>query len=451
MTTWIFLDEAHEIIDISGVVRNPSDPVSTYKSGDSPDTPGNTEVPDDLWAAGYTPPPPYLRNTTRNLQFNEQIFIASPGYPDGVTEYVTTNDGYTWGSMSRAINAMWPYNSADYAGSDIILNQVNTYYAGNFVSTPPPGVVKVTANYKAQDMKFWANQDGAAPGTEGAVALDRYLINDQWGNQYIMHSSGQINQADVRAAFDAAVLPDGWSKKVVQLEEDLILNPAQGSDGSYHYLVFRDSADNAYHQISWSGKGSLAAQLDGMPIWGGQTDDKLSGDADNDLIHGAGGNDLVSGFAGKDELWGDMGNDTLTGGDGRDSLFGNEGNDLLKGGSQSDVLNGGSGRDILTGGHGADKFVFEHVTDSKVGAADKIVDFKRRSDVIDLSMIDANTVNDSDQRFRYIATEAFTTTAGQLRLNQRGTLMGDVDGDGYADFAIEIMHDLRLTSRDFIL
>lgn len=39
--------------------------------------------------------------------------------------------------------------------------------------TPPPGVVKVTANYKAQYLKFWANQDGVAPGTPGAVALER--------------------------------------------------------------------------------------------------------------------------------------------------------------------------------------------------------------------------------------------------------------------------------------
>lgn len=450
MTTWNVLEEAHEIFDVQGVVSDPSAPVPTYKSGDSPDTPGDTEVPDDLWAAGYVPPLPYLRNTTRNLQFNEQSFIASPGSPEGVTTYVQTSDGYTWGSMSNAINAMWPYNSADYS-SDIPLARLNAYYAGNFVTTPPPGVVKVTANYKAQYMKFWANQGGVAPGAQGAVALDRYVITDQWGNRYIMHSSGQVDQAAVGAAFDAAVLPAGWSKKVVQLAEDLILDPARGSDGTYHYLVFRDSADNAYHQIYWSGKGSLATQLDGMPIWGGQTDDELAGDEDDDLIHGAGGHDRVSGGAGEDELWGDAGNDILTGGKGRDSLFGNEGNDMLRGGSQRDRLNGGSGRDILTGGLGADRFVFASVNDSKVGAADKIVDFKRRSDVIDLSLIDANTAEAGDQRFHYIATKTFTASAGELRFNGRGLLLGDVDGDGQADLAIRIQHIERLTNRDFIL
>ena len=124
--TWTVLgEEAHEILDISGVVSNPKDPVPTYKSGDSPDTPGDTEVPDELWESGYVPPPPFIRNTTRNLQFNEQIFIASPESPEGVTTYASTSDGYTWGAMSQAINAMWPYNAADYANSDIPLTRIN--------------------------------------------------------------------------------------------------------------------------------------------------------------------------------------------------------------------------------------------------------------------------------------------------------------------------------------
>lgn len=450
MITWKVLEEAHEIVDIGGVIGDPKEPVPTYKSSDSPDTPGDTEVPDELWSDGYLPPDPFIRNTTRNLQFNESNFIASPGYPDGETGYVTTSDGYTWGAMSLAINAMWPYDSADYANSDVPLTQVSPYYAGNLVETPPQGVVKVTVNYKAQDMKFWANEDGVAPGTDGAVALDRYIITDQWGNKYIMHASGQIDQADVPAAFDAAVLPDGWTKKVVQFDNNLILNPAEGSDASYHYLVFRDSADNTYHQIHWSGKGSLATQLNDMPIWGGQTDDVVSGDGDNDLIHGAGAMDLVYGRAGKDKLWGDKGNDTVVGGVGRDKLFGNEGNDRLSGGRQGDVVNGGADQDILMGGSGADRFVFESVTDSNVGAADTIVDFRRGSDVIALAQIDANTAVDGNQRFDYIAKKLFTATAGELRCDASGMLMGDVDGDGQADFAISILPAVRLTSGDFI-
>lgn len=59
----------------------------------------------------WTPLEEAYEITTRNLQFNESYFIASPGMPDGETSYLTTSDGYTWGAMSKAINAMWPYST----------------------------------------------------------------------------------------------------------------------------------------------------------------------------------------------------------------------------------------------------------------------------------------------------------------------------------------------------
>jgi hypothetical protein len=302
--TWALLEEAHEIINIETVLTTPQKPVATYKSA------GDNPIPDELWP-DYEPPLPYIKNTTRNLQFNESQFLASPGEPVGTTTYVTTpDDGYTWAAMSVAINAMWPYNPAHY--SDLAAH--NAYYAGNLVVNPPPGVVKITANYKGQNMKFWANEDGEAPGTPGAVPLDRHFVIDQWGNEYIMHASGGLDQGAVAAAFAAAVLPPGWEKSTRQLAEDLILRPAEGADGSFHYLVWRDSSDNTYHQIGWSPTGSLSAQVEGMPIWGGQGNDVLAGDVGgirDDLMHGGGGNDLFRPGFGNDEIWGDAGVDTV--------------------------------------------------------------------------------------------------------------------------------------------
>lgn len=310
---WVPLEEAHEIVNIATMQTNPELPIPTYKSG------GSNIIPDDLWPA-YAPAPPYLKNTTRNLQFNESQFISSPGQPCGSTAYVTTPDGYTWAAMSMAINAMWPYDPAQYSGQAAL----NAYYAGNLVTTPPPGVVKVTANYKAQNMKFWANENGVPPGQAGAVPLDRYFVTDQWGNEYIMHASGQIDQSQVAASFAAAILPPGWAKSVRQLKQDLILNPAQGADGSFHYLIFRDSTDNTYHQVGWSPLGSLQAQVEcgpgaaghlcDMPIWGGEATDALSGDQGgvrNDAMHGAGGHDVLFPGYGDDEIWGDAGTDTV--------------------------------------------------------------------------------------------------------------------------------------------
>jgi Ca2+-binding RTX toxin-like protein len=143
--------------------------------------------------------------------------------------------------------------------------------------------------------------------------------------------------------------------------------------------------------------------------------------------------DRVLGRAGKDELWGDKGNDTL------------------KGGRHNDILIGGPGRDILKGGRGADSFVLKSVTDSSVGKSDLIVDFEHGRDNVDLSSIDANSTVDGDQRFDYIAMNPFTGMAGELRRDSSGMLMGDVDGDGKADFALNILPRVNLTSLDFIL
>lgn len=423
---WKVLEEAHEVIDISNIQIDPTLPVATYKSADEPGG-EDTEIPDEAWPS-YEPTSPFIKNTTRNLQFNESHFIASPDAPDGVTTYVM-HDGYSWAAMSKAINAMWPYRRSDYG---TVPSSINAYYAGNFTTTPPAGVVKVTPNFKAQDMKWWANQDGVPPGTSGATPLERYLVTDQWGNRYIMHASGQTDQANVRAAFDAAVLPKGWTKRVIELEADLILNPARGSDGSYHYLVFRDSADNTYHQNYWSGWGSLATQLSGMPIWGGQSGEPVSGDSDNDVIHGAGGNDRVSGQAGDDQLWGDAGDDSLDGGQGSDMLYGNE------------------GRDLLSGGAGWDRFVFLTSSDSVPGNKDVLIDFVGGVDKIDLSAIDANSGQDGDQSFTFIGKFPFTGTAGQLRLTPDNDLAGDVNGDRKADFAIRLMNVRRVSTGDII-
>lgn len=298
------IEVAYEIIDGSTVGANPTAPVLTYKSG------GSNPMTQEVWNAGYQPPSPYTRNTTRNLQFNESQFIASPGQVVCNTSYLTTTDGFTWGGMSSAISAMWPYDSSQYSGKSAI----NTYYAGNLVTTPPPGTVKVTVNYKAQNMRFWANKDRVPTGSKGAVPLNRYFIVDQWNNEYIMHASSQSTDADIKKAFNDAVLPAGWKKSIRQLKKDLTIYPSVGSDGSFQYCIFKDSEDNTYHQISWSRKGSLEAQVAGLPIWGGQTSDVLFGDVNgptDDEIHGAGGNDRIQPGAGADTVWGDLGIDTV--------------------------------------------------------------------------------------------------------------------------------------------
>jgi len=142
------------------------------------------------------------------------------------------------------------------------------------------------------------------------------------------------------------------------------------------------------------------------------------------------------------------GDDSLTGSLGNDKIFGDDGNDILV---------GGLGKDILKGGSGADSFVYDAVQESQPGSSnhDVIKDFHQsQGDMIDLSMIDADTTQDGNQAFHLGGSE-FTDSPGELIqfVDSRGhtILQGDVNGDGIADFEIQLNHAPTLVASDFVL
>jgi Ca2+-binding RTX toxin-like protein len=230
--------------------------------------------------------------------------------------------------------------------------------------------------------------------------------------------------------------------------------------------------------------------------------ENVVGSGHNDMLTGDAGANRLDGGAGDDRIWGGDGNDTLAGGHGADvlaggkgidtadystslgavtvdlsqgtgsggdaagdtfnsvenvtgsahddTLVGNSGANQLAGGTGNDTLVGGTGKDILIGGDGADSFVFKSIQDSARGHADQIIDFSSaQGDHIDLSAIDANTKVVGDQAFGYIGSAAFSDVAGQLRYADH-MLQGDVNGDGKADFAIQV-NVASLVHNDFIL
>ncbi|CUS33712.1 conserved hypothetical protein [Candidatus Nitrospira nitrosa] len=141
-------------------------------------------------------------------------------------------------------------------------------------------------------------------------------------------------------------------------------------------------------------------------------------------------------------LNGNNANNVLSGLDGRDFLYGEGGADQLNGGNGDDFLNGGLGADRLSGGAGNDLFNYEGIPDSPSGTGrDTILDFTGAGaavgDVINLQVIDANTLLAGNQAFTYIGSGAFTA-AGQLRYSG-GVLQGDVDGNGVADIEIQLL------------
>lgn len=202
-------------------------------------------------------------------------------------------------------------------------------------------------------------------------------------------------------------------------------------------------------------------------IIGSQGDNRLFGMAGNDVIFGGtgagddrlaggAGNDSIYGSDGNDVLMGNFGNDRLEGQDDDDVLTGGLGNDVIFGGANDDRLIGGSGRDLLYGGSERDAFVFLDRADSGATATtrDAIQDYTRGVDVIDLSGVDANINLAGNQAFAFVPGGAFTSVAGQLIFQVsglNGVLSADLDGNGTADFSIQLTSRVTFAVNDLVL
>lgn len=157
-----------------------------------------------------------------------------------------------------------------------------------------------------------------------------------------------------------------------------------------------------------------------------------------------------------DNAIGSTGDDTIVGNAIANALWGGAGNDTISGGGGNDIIGGGAGVDILIGGAGADTFVFATGDSSAAaGQHDRISDFTPGVDHIDLSPMDAITATPAKDGFHFIGIAAFDSAAGELNYyydSSRGVtvLQGDTNGDGVADFAIDLVGDLTLGAADIV-
>ncbi|MEM7505253.1 MAG: matrixin family metalloprotease [Pseudomonadota bacterium] len=272
----------------------------------------------------------------------------------------------------------------------------------------------------------------------------------------------------------------------------------------------QDNGPETYNFSSSEVELKIERSLDDLTVNGNSRDNTIFGGDTNETLNGGSGNDLLSGGRGRDRLDGGSGTDTATyedasarvradlqntlsgqgeaagdsfasienligsrssdnlrgnaadnrieGGIGADHLFGRAGEDVLRGQNGADRLQGNSGADDLGGGQGADTFIYNLLTDSRVGVIrrDVISDFGNGNDIVDLARIDADTSRGGNQSFEFIGRSAFTGDAGELRFFVNGVegfliLQADVDGDRAQDFQIEFSDLSGLSASDFIL
>src|SRR5690606_3197877 len=149
------------------------------------------------------------------------------------------------------------------------------------------------------------------------------------------------------------------------------------------------------------------------------------------------------------QLWGGRGSDVVNGGDGDDIISGDR--DAIG----PDGPDGVGAADYLTGGAGSDQFDYEEIADSPAvaGQHDIIYDFEVGIDLIFLCGIDANVNLAGTQSFTFIGLGT-ASNAGDLAISISGTdtwVHAEVDGDGIADFAIQLKGIHLLTVDDFWL
>jgi subtilase family serine protease len=322
---------------------------------------------------------------------------------------------------------------ADHTNAIGELNESNNTSAGQLIT------VGADLDVKAPALKIvWAAAGGTFNlkytidnlGTTNAAPASHTGI--------YLSTDSTITTADRLVAVEdiASLLPGASSA-----EGGNFVLPGDVAAGNYYLGVIADY-DGALSELNETNNTSAAVRITVFT----EGPDTITVPTGLKAWHGLGGNDTIIGSADRDALYGDGGRDTLKGKGGNDTLI------------------GGAGADFLTGGGGADYFQFDSAADIKKnsGSRDIIRDWNPAADYIDLRGIDAKTGVSGNNAFSFLATEGspFSGAKGELRwmqqdnagaTNDKTLVMGDANGDGTADFVLEItgLHTMRAV--DFLL
>lgn len=326
-----------------------------------------------------------------------------------------------------------------------------------------------------------ADFDGVGAGSFATLAQFNGLTVAQFGEgNFINIPQGGVTRVGDAgdnvlngSAFDDSLTGAGGNDELYGFADDDVLNGNDGNDlldGGAGADTMTGGADDDIYIVDNIGDLVIEGVGGGTDTVEASINYTLGANVENleltgTAIVGTGNNaaNIITGNGLNNSLIGGSGDDTLDGGDGNDTLNGGGGNDTLIGGAGNDVLNGGPGMDVMDGGAGADRYLFIQSSVSTT-QIDRIYFSAADDDLIDLSLIDAIT-GGGDSAFSFIGTGAFTGAAGQLRYEMTGSwsegdrsglvysLSGDLNGDGVADFVIQVnaLGTDPLVNSDFIL
>lgn len=289
----------------------------------------------------------------------------------------------------------------------------------------------------------WVVFDDGALRSSDMVLLDRSAVEDVFAGTGVYDPQTEeilLGSPDPIPEEEAPLteVPESDPAQEEPALTDVSISVLHGTDGKDTFTVMEEGITvNGYgnwDEVKSTVDFTMSEDVEKLELIGTGAINATGSEAD-DLMLGNDARNVVKGNGGDDRIWAR---------DGDDMVFGGSGNDDISGGGGDDILHGGGGADILTGDWGADTFRFDKTSESTPVAADKITDFESGTDIIDLTRIDADSTRDGNQAFTWQGRGP-----GALWQDDEFVL-GDTDGDGAADLAIDLAGAF-LAESDFLL